>query len=63
MLVKYGTAAVVIILALMAYFPDLMRCRPPPLRWRRGVKNLHRIPVAKPVSISGENNASLLARS
>ena len=40
MLVKYGTAAVIIILALMAYFPALIRAGYR-RRWRCSV-NLHR---------------------
>ena len=61
MLVKYGTAAVDLHRRPDGDLPDLIDRL---LRRHAAVRsqNLHRIPVAKPVSIASGNNASLLAR-
>ena len=48
MLVKYGTAAVIFIVALMAYFPDLIRRSR--IAAAGGGREFARSPVAKPVS-------------
>ena len=61
MLVKYGTAAVVLIVALMGYLPDLIdRCLHRHVGG--GSENLHRIPVAKPVSKLAEITLVCLTR-